>query len=631
MLSLRQRLLFAFISIAIAVLGIFGIVAHHVTNDFATEAEIHTLTEFVKEKAAALGGLLPGKTIQEVNRILEQHNRHSELPVLLLDRHSRVVATSPVARLLNLERINGYFAKLPHGKTGGTLPYRDDNAMWAFADIPGTNYRLAILHGEERDLSLVDALGVKLFASAFLIIWVTAWAAMVLSNVISRRLDEQNAVLLHQALHDQLTDLPNRRQLFDHLQLAIHHARRSKHTFALLLIELGNLKEINDTLGHQSGDELLKMIGPRLGMLLQEGDTIARLEGSEFAILLPGLEKDEITDIVHRIIEALEHPFIISDMELEVRASIGVALYPDHSDEPKTLFRQADVAMCLSKAHGSEFMIYSAETDPTSVEQLTLMSELRHAITGGELQLYYQPKLDLRTLEVVGAEALLRWFHPQRGMIPPDDFIPKAEQTGLIKPLTRWVIEQAFQQAHAWHKQGLQFQVAINVSQRSLYDRELINQIADTMQRLEITNCVLDIEITETAIMAHPEQSLATLQMLSKMGVHLAIDDFGTGFTSLSYLKELPVDELKIDKSFVMRMLDDSQDVMIVRSIIELAHSLGRVVVAEGVESQEILDLLRNMNCDTAQGFYMARPLPAAEFEQWLNKSIWKPKSANRA
>lgn len=443
--------------------------------------------------------------------------------------------------------------------------------------------------------------------------------------MISSRLDKQNAVLLHQSLHDPLTDLPNRNQLFDRLLEAIYHARRVNQPVALFLLELNHLKEINDTLGHLGGDDLLRQIGPRLHDSLHNTYTIARLEGSEFAILAPGLDPQHINTVARKIIQALEQPFIVDELELETGAAIGIALFPAHGNDPDTLFRQADTAMCLSKKHGHDYFIYSTETDPHSVEQLTLMSELRQAINNDELQLFYQPKIDLTTQKVTGAEALLRWFHPERGLIPPDDFIPKAEQTGLIKPLTKWVIAQAFRQGNEWNKQGMPLQIAINVSQRSLYDREIINQIADTMQQLRITSCTLDIEITETAIMAHPKQSMATLQMLSAMGIHLSIDDFGTGFTSLAYLKELPVDELKIDKSFVMSMLDDVKDVMIVRSIIELAHSLGRVVVAEGVESKEILELLQSLNCDTAQGFYMSKPLPAREFAQWLTSSEWSP------
>lgn len=603
----------------------FGIMAHYIATEFAAKSEIHNQAEFSREKAAELSGQLMGKTIQQANSILHQQNRHSNLPIFLIDHTGKVISATNPLQNIDIGYVNQYLAKQPYGKHGGTIGLEAGEFMWGLAEVPGTPYRLVLFHGKDRDVSFFGALGIKLLVAAFFIIWVTTWGAIILANVISQRLDKQNAILVHQTLHDQLTDLPNRNLLFDRLQQAIFHARRINQPVALFLIELRNIKEINDTLGHQSGDILLKQIGPRLINTLRDSDSVARLDGGEFAILTPGLEKQHVPLLVNKISHALEQPFIINQMEFETSVAIGVALFPEHSDDANKLYQQADVAMCLAKSHSDKYFIYDTKSDPHSIEQLTLMADLRQAITNNELQLYYQPKIDLSTQKVIGAEALIRWFHPQRGLIMPDDFIPKAEQSGLIRPLTRWIIEKALKQSAEWNKRGIPLQVAINVSQRSLYDCELLNQIADTMQKLHITYCSLDIEITETAIMAHPEQSMATLQMLHDMGIHLSIDDFGTGFTSLAYLKELPVDELKIDKSFIMSMLDDSEDVMIVRSIIELAHSLGRVVVAEGVESKEILQLLQSLNCDTAQGYYMSKPLPSQEFELWLSSSEWNP------
>lgn len=624
-MTLHQRLLIAFVGIAIAVLAAFGVVAHYVAMNFAAESEIHTLRDFVHDKATSLNPLLAGKTVDETTRLLSLQNRDSGLPVMLLDAHNKVFAATPPAHALDLSRLGAYFEKLPAGKEGGIVSLATGEALWSLAAVPGTAYRLVLFHVGERELSFLGAPGMKLFIAAVIIICVTAWAAMILAKVFSHRLDQQNPMPMRQSLHDHLADLPNRTQLFDRLQQALSHARRQDQPLALFLIELGNLKEINDTLGRQSGDTLLKQIGPRLQDAVMGRDTVVRLEGSEFALVLPGLDKQHVAGVARKIIQALEPPFMVDGLALEIRAMVGVALFPEHGDEPDTLFRQAGVAMCLSRCQGNDLTLYTPHADPHSVKQLTLMSELRQAIGNNELQLYYQPKLDLESHKVIGVEALLRWFHPQRGMIPPDEFIPKAEQTGLIKPLTKWVIEQAFRQSRIWNKQGIPLQIAINISQRSLYDRELINQIADTMQQMRISSCILDFEITETAIMARPEQSMASLRMLHAMGVRLSIDDFGTGFTSLAYLKELPVDELKIDKSFVIGMLKDAKDVMIVRSIIELAHSLGRVVVAEGVTSKESLRLLQTMKCDTAQGFYISKPLPAAEFERWLKASRWNP------
>lgn len=609
--------------IALAIVSMFGLMAHFIATELAARSEIETLKPFVQERAAVLAGALTGKGLQQLNRLLEDQNRGFRPPVILLDEHGRVVASTGLPKRFETAQLSGYFHQLPVDKAGGILRLENEDIIWRLSLVPGTAYRLAILHSDEKDLSFFDALGGKLFIVAFFIVWLSAWGAAVMANVISRRLDEQNAILVHQSLHDQLTDLPNRHLLFDRLQQAVHQASRSNMTVGLFLIELSNLKEINDTLGHQNGDALLRQIGPRLQDALRDTDTVARLDGGEFAVLAPGLGKQDAERLANKIYCTLDSPFNVKDLELKTCAAIGAAIYPDHGKNAQALFRQADVAMGLSIANGNEFYVYTEEADPHSIEQLTLMGELSQAISNNELQLYYQPKIDLKTNTVIGAEALLRWFHPQRGLIPPDDFIPKAEQTAVIKPLTRWVIEHAFQQWAQWKAKGIDIQIAINVSQRNLYDRDLINHIANAMQNLRIDTCTLDIEITETAVMSHPEQSLGILRMLNRMGIHLAIDDFGTGFTSLSYLKELPVDELKIDKSFIINMENDSKDVMIVRSIIELAHSLGRVVVAEGIETLRALELLQNLNCDIAQGYYLSKPKPVQEFEQWLATSPW--------
>lgn len=621
---LRQRLLIAFMGITTCVLGVYGLMAFYISAEFSAESEIHILKDVAKEKAVPLGKRLHGKTIHQTNTILSEQNLHSRLSSILLGADNNIFSFTARGQVLEFSHLRDYFTKLPGTQNGGRLEHDHGELMWGLATIPDTPYRLVIFHSSENDLSLFQALGVKLLAAAFFIICTSILSTYFIACFISKRFDTQNAVLVHHSLHDTLTDLPNKNLLVDRLQQSLFHSQREGLPVALLLIEFCRIKEITDTLGHRSSDAVIKQIGPRLQKTLRESDTIARLDAGNFAVLLSNVGQENVALIAKKIINSLERPFNVGDLELEVGAFIGIAIFPEHGDDADTLFRQADVAMSLAKKQGRDFVIYTADSDPHHVDKLTLMTDLRQAIGNNELQLYYQPKIDVKTQQVIGAEALIRWFHPLRGLVPPDDFIPKAEQTGLIKPLTKWVIEQALQQGHEWDKQGIPLNIAINVSQRSLYDRELINQIADTMQRLNIKYCSLDIEITETAIMDQPEQSMLTLQELHNMGIHLSIDDFGTGFTSLAYLKELPVDELKIDKSFIMNMLNDGKDIMIVRSIIELAHSLGRVVVAEGVESQEILDLLRTLYCDTAQGFYMSRPLPACDFEHWLKTSAWK-------
>jgi len=623
--TLRQQLFIAFLGIAFAIVAVFGMMSHFIATEYAAESEIHMLQSFVQEKAERLATELESTPSINHSQFFKQQASYLKLPLVLIDKQSRLVSSSHLAKNFNKEKIEDYFSSLPSNKTGGIFTLDDTKQMWRLSPVPNTNYRLILFHSEDKDVSFFKALGFKLFIAAFVITWISAWSSAVLANIISRKLDEQNAVLEHMGLHDQLTDLPNRHLIYKRLEHAIRYAEYARKPLALFLFELNNLKDINDTLGHTSGDELLTQIGPRLQVLLSENDTIARLDGGEFAVLVPGLEAEQTPQLAYKIQQVLDNPFPIEDMSIKTCACIGASIFPDHGDSPQELFRQADVAMSHSKLNNNEFFLYDRENDPNSIEQLTLMSELNDAILNNDLQLFYQPKIDLRQNTIIGVEALLRWFHPVHGLIPPDEFIPKAEQTAMIKPLTKWVIETATQQWAKWNTQGSPLQIAINVSQRSLYDRDLIHFIAEALQEIKLSQCCLDIEITETAVMAHPAQSLATLRLLSKMGIHLSIDDFGTGFTSLSYLKELPVNELKIDKSFIINMASDNTDIMIVRSIIELAHSLGRTVVAEGVENEDVLSLLRALNCDFVQGYHYAKPMSVDDFNDWLQSTDLTP------
>ncbi|MEO6697178.1 MAG: EAL domain-containing protein, partial [Gammaproteobacteria bacterium] len=443
---------------------------------------------------------------------------------------------------------------------------------------------------------------------------------------------QQKARLEHQALYDSLTDIPNRTLLNDRLRQAIIAGQRAGAPLALLLIDLDRFKEINDTLGHDRGDQVLKQVGPRIQSVLRLSDTVARLGGDEFAVLLP-----TVSNVGHavltagKILQALQTPFPVEGLELEIGASVGIVLCPDHGTEADLLMQHADVAMYIAKQQGSGYAVYAPELDRHSPQKLTLMSELRHAIEHAQLVLYYQPKLNLKTQTIVGVEALVRWRHPERGIIYPDQFIPLAEQTGLIKPLSLWVIDHALRQHIAWKRLGLDISVAVNLSARNLHDLDLTNQVSELLRLHQVSAGSLDIEITESAIMADPVRAMEVLTRLGEIGVKLSIDDFGTGYSSLAYLKKLPVDAVKIDKSFVIDMAKDEGNAMIVRSTIDLAHNLGMEVIAEGVEGHEAWVELSILGCDAAQGYYINRPIPAAEFIPWLKGSPWelaKPVSA---
>jgi diguanylate cyclase (GGDEF)-like protein len=424
----------------------------------------------------------------------------------------------------------------------------------------------------------------------------------------------------HQALHDSLTDLPNRLSFSVALEkrLAQRQGPRSGRA-AVLLIDLDRFKEVNDTLGHQAGDTLLCMIGPRIQQVLPPGSIVARLGGDEFAVLLSDVSGEgQALAIASRISIALEDPFRIDEFNLEVEASTGVAMYPDHGTTSELLMKRADVAMYLAKGRHGHVELYDPEQDKHSTRRLGLISELRSALADGEVLVYYQPKLDLLTGEVNSVEALVRWLHPKFGLLPPSEFVPIAEHTGLIRPLTSYVVSSAVQQAAAWMQMGLDVAVAVNLSARSLHDGGVMHDVSTLLAEHQLPARLINFEITESSIMADPARAKRILEQLKDMGLMLSIDDFGTGYSSLAYLQELPVSEIKIDRSFVANLLENEADQVIVRSTLDLARNLGLKSTAEGVETAQVLKWLRDQQCDQAQGYHIARPMSANAVTAWM-------------
>ena len=424
------------------------------------------------------------------------------------------------------------------------------------------------------------------------------------------------------ALHDQLTDLPNRTLFRDRLKESILRADREGDRAAVIIMDLNRFKEINDALGHDNGDVLLTLVGPRLRGVLRGVDTVARLGGDEFGMLLSGLPSvEDARQVALKITSCLEQPFELTDMDLEVGASIGIAVYPDHGDDPDALMRRAEVAMYVAKAARVPLDVYSIEHGHFTRDRLTLVAQLRRAIDAGELVLHYQPKLDLARGCVVGAEALARWNHLERGTVSPDIFVPLAEHTGLIRRLTSTVLDQALSQCRAWRDVGIDLPVAVNVSVRDLLDHGLPEQVGELLERHRLGPSFLGLELTESSIMDQPARASEVLDRLAAMGTRIAIDDFGTGYSSLAYLQRLPVHELKIDRSFVTKLCTNVNDAAIVRSTIDLGHSLDLTIVAEGMEDEESLQRLASIGCDVAQGYHIAKPMPGDRFERWIRSS----------
>lgn len=443
--------------------------------------------------------------------------------------------------------------------------------------------------------------------------------------------EQAHETIRRMAYHDSLTDLPNHAYLEERLQQALSEANTRGQSLAVLLLDLDRFREVNDALGFNQGDLLLKDVGKRIRGALKEGELVARMRGDEFSILLAVSDADHAAEAARRILDALGVPFVLSDLSLDVSAAVGISLFPQHGAEAAYLIRHADMAMRQAKKSGKGYAFYTAEQDEDSLRRLALAGELRRAIEEDELVLHYQPKIDMRTGQVCGAEALVRWLHPQQGMIPPDAFISLAERTGLIKPLTDWVVEAALRQSSSWRQAGLALPVAVNLSARNLRDAELLDKMKQLFTAWGTDAGGLELEITESAIMDDPDGALGILTSLSDLGIVLFIDDFGTGYSSLGYLQRLPVNAIKIDKSFVIDMLANADSAAIVRATIVLAHDLGLKVVAEGVEDQAMWDRLAALGCDVAQGYHISKPLPAEQFKAWLDERARNAKAGRHA
>ncbi len=437
------------------------------------------------------------------------------------------------------------------------------------------------------------------------------------------RARQSGVAIQHLAYSDLLTDLPNRIRLMEELEQYVDDSQFGHDSLtAIIAMDLDNFKEINDTLGHSRGDQVLREVGQRLRQCIKGSDLVGRLGGDEFGVILFDLpSRNEVLEVANRIIDAIARPITIEGIQFDLQVSLGIALFPEHSRNARELFQFADTAMYQAKENRSGLAIYDTTIHTEQSERLTLKTELRHAIDAGALQVYYQPKIDLARGHIVGVESLVRWIHPERGFIGPDKFVPLAERSNLIHPMTGLVFNIALHQCGEWVKAGRQIGVAINCSAHSLTDEHLPERIDALLYTWGVPHHLLTVEVTESAIMAHPEQGLAILTQLHEMGVKISVDDYGTGYSSLSYLKSMPVSELKIDRSFVSDMLTDENDAVIVRATIDMAHDLGLEVTAEGIEDEATWNALVEMACDRAQGYYMGKPMPADELERWLDES----------
>ncbi len=449
--------------------------------------------------------------------------------------------------------------------------------------------------------ALLEILVLALFASFFPVL-----------RRAARQLGSHIDEIEHLALHDSLTGLPNRVLFRDRVDQVLEDARRHAGRAAVMLLDLDRFKEINDVLGHANGDELLRAFSDRLRRSLRDCDTVARLGGDEFGIVM---RVDGVADVraaADRIHEALAPPFAIGDLSLDVGASIGAALFPDDAVDPETLVRFADVAMYTSKRNRTRIELYDPAEDDSSRDALALGGEVRQALEDGSIVAHFQPKVEVETGRVVGAEALARWQHAERGIVPPGAFLPLVEKAGLMRLLTTRILGLAVEQAAAWHGAGTPIEVAVNIDIRALLDPGFPSRVEEILDEAGLPPGLLTLEITETSLMADPTRARGVADELAAIGVRLSIDDFGTGYSSLGHLTALPLSELKIDRSFVSRMAGSPTDMTIVKTILDLGASLGLSIVAEGIESKDTAELLSALGCRLAQGYELGRPVPAA-------------------
>jgi len=489
-----------------------------------------------------------------------------------------------------------------------------------------------ILLREEDEFSDVDALVKHGIVNCFDVQSLSADSlALALSGAAriaqaERHSADSTAKLTRKTLYDNLSELPNRELFFDRLDQMIALAKREQRQIAVLTMDLNGFKQVNATLGHYVGDKLLQEVASRIREVARDSDTVARLGGDEFAQVMPtGATVAGAIRAAEKAIDALRAPIDVDGHHLATGISIGIAVFPLHGEDSATLMRHADSAMYSAKRNATGYAVHSGDSDEAEegqhVQKLSLSGDLRHAIEQQQLSLNYQPKIAFESSTISGAEALLRWNHPVHGFVSPEIFIPLAEQTGIIEQLTNWVLDAALKQHAEWSKKGMFVPIAVNLSPVTLHEQDFANQVQRLLQKWNVPSEGLTLEITESAIMSDVARATDTVNQLHEMGLKISIDDFGTGYTSLSYIRRLPVSEIKVDKSFVLNMREVNDDAVIVRSIVELGHNLGLAVVAEGIEDQETWDLLSDLRCNQAQGYFISKPVLADEFFGWVKES----------
>ena len=616
-MQLRNKLLFYFVSLIILTLLTFGLSSYQIARQSTVNLNNALLENLVSMEAQEITGRLEqNKSSNKVEDLIA--NDQPNYTRLLLDESWQPVISNVNDLYISAQQLNDLLLELEtQTNNSGIYQIDDQSYIWARSALSDNKHTLLLIYKSPKQLEKdFSRLATRLIVVASVILWIAVWVALIMATIVTRRIKEQQNQIEYQASHDVVTGLQNRSFLANMLDKTI--TQHPASSLSVILIGIDRFSEINDTLGHDFGDLLLKEFSVRLQQEFWENDTIARFGGDQFALLIPLSDASHWAIVTNKIEKILQEPFMIQDIHIITDVSVGVSIYPEHGQTAAQLLKSAEVAMYEAKNSGAFYELYQPDKDPNSVDRLQIISDLSYAIEKREFELFYQPKLDIDSQNLVGCEALLRWNNPSRGMVPPDIFIPLAEQGSIIKSLTEWVLEESVRQCARWHELGIQLSVSVNLSARLLIEDDIRDMIDEALKKYKLKAEYLILEITETAVMFDPVRSRCMMDSLREMGINLSIDDFGTGYTSISQMKNLPVSEIKIDKSFVFNMLKNPGDALLVKLIIDMAHGMGHVVVAEGIEDQDMLIELKKMGCDIAQGYHLGRPMPVASFNDYL-------------
>lgn len=616
-MSLRLKLILSFVTTSLVVIIVFAVIAYTSAKDYARFSELNHVHEANEQFINKLG--VDSPSLEQIERLLPGNDTRDSLYFIVDSSSGNVVSITGDETQLEIASSLIDQIGMVSGKNKGLTTIRGANYFWAADSIPNTQYILlnTFKHLDSDVGEFLDYIGNTLAITIFTAMWFSLWAATILANLF-QRLANQKTEIEHQARHDPLTSLPNRKTISEILDTSILENNDETEDLLLCLIDINGLSDINDSLGHEYGDSLLVHVSERLQEVLRTSDKVGRFGGDKFSIIFAHSKNTAVEELCNRLLATFDRAFHVEGHDLYLGATLGIAGYPEHAEDSQALIQKAEIALHNAKNSSKDFYIYDSNLDQDNTKRLNLANDLRQAIRNGQLELHYQPQLDLRTGKIVSVEALARWNHPKHGSIPPDTFILIAERTGQIKQFTEWVLATAIKQCAEWRKSFHSLSLAINLSARNLHDETLVKQISRLIRHWKIIPEQICLEITETAMMADPEHARSILEEMDRLGLRISIDDFGTGYSSLSYLKKLPVDEIKIDRSFVMNMGNSENDTSIIRATVGLAHDLGLSVVAEGVEDQKSQDQLQEMGCEIAQGYHICRPGPAGQISKLI-------------